>query len=350
MNPRIAFWLLILMNLIWGGSYAISKWTLMFIPPATLALIRFALGGTVLLLFTNRKAATFSRRDWFDLALIGGLGISIAFILHLWGIKLTSATKVSIEITLEPVFMILLAILFLRESPQPRMIGALCISITGTLLLVTDGKSFPQLWTEMTSGGELYGDLLVILSVILGGVYTVLSKPPARRLGAMAATAWGSLLGALFLIPVSAWEVWTGPAIIWSWGMVLAVGYLGLICTALGYTVWNLVLIDMPVSEMAITLNVQPLAGMIIGMYWLGERLSGIGWIGATTILIGVYLTPATPFDESRKSNGKEGRKKNGENEENEEKNGRCERDERAGKGEKITNVLDALPSSQEII
>ncbi|HQG27413.1 MAG TPA: DMT family transporter, partial [Candidatus Ozemobacteraceae bacterium] len=204
----------------------------------------------------------------------------------------TTATKAAIEITLEPIILVLLARMFLAERLHPRTMAALAISLAGTFLLLLGGKDPATLWKEIVGAGELLGDILVLFSVALGGVYTVISKPVSRRIGAMWTTALSSLIGAGLTLPLAAWEIGAGHVIQWSPGLVLAILFLGLICTALGFALWNLVLIDMPAGIMAVTLNIQPLAGIIIGWLWLGETMTLTGYAGTALILGGVSLLP----------------------------------------------------------
>ncbi len=292
MSRRTGILLLLVMNFVWGGSYAVAKWALGFMPPATLLMSRFLLGGLVLLLVAPRPLPRIARRDWLGVTLVGALGITLAFLLNFWGLQRTTATKAAIEITLEPIILVLLARLFLAERLHPRTMVALAISLAGTFLLLLGGKDAATLWQEIVGAGELLGDILVLISVALGGVYTVISKPVSRRIGAMWTTALSSLIGAGLTVPLAVWEIGAGHVIQWNGGLVLAILFFGLICTALGFALWNLVLIDMPAGIMAVTLNVQPLAGIIIGWLWLGETMTLTGYAGTALILGGVSLLP----------------------------------------------------------
>ena len=290
MTRRTGILLLLVMNFVWGGSYAVIKWALQYMPPATLAMTRFLIGGIVLYALVPRPRPPISRRDWIGVTLVGALGISLAFLLNFWGLKLTTATKAAIEVTLEPIVLVLLARFVLFEKVHPRTGLALAISLAGTILLLLAGKDAATLWKELVGGGELLGDFLILFSVALGSIYTVLNKPVARHIGSMWATALSCIIGAVLLIPVCAWEVYGGHVIQWSFGLVSAVLFLGLICTALGFALWNRVLVDLPAGDMAVTLNVQPLAGIIIGWVWLGETMTWLGYAGAALILAGVFL------------------------------------------------------------
>jgi drug/metabolite transporter (DMT)-like permease len=291
MEARLLFLALCLMNAVWGMSYALTKWTLLHVPPATLAALRFFVGGGVLYLLVDRRAPPLTRRDWTDLLRIGFLGISVAFMFHYWGIQRTMATKAALAMALEPAFIVCLSLIVLKEHLHRRLILALGISFAGAAMVLIGDKPWATIVAEMTGGGEVFGDVLILFSVVLGSLYTILNKPVIARLGALRATAVGCLLGALFLLPLAVKE---NPGVVLlslPWEVMLSIAFLSLVCTAFGYVLWNYVLGKISASEIAVSLNIQPLSGALMGMWAFGESLSGLGIIGAILILFGVSLS-----------------------------------------------------------
>lgn len=292
MTSRRAFASLCLMNALWGGTYSLTKWTLLFVPPCTLAMIRFFLSGLILAMVSPLKPRDLTKQDWKDLFWVSLLGISLAFMFHYWGIRLTSATKTSIAIALEPIFILALSILVLKEAFHWRVAGAIGVSLFGAILLVAGGKNPEQLSHELFHGGEMMGDLLVIISVVLGSVYTILSKPVVTRLGAIPATSLGFLIGAVLLIPFSLVEYQQGSVIELTVSVVLAILFISTICTAWGYVLWNHCLTQVPASVLGITLYIQPVAGIMSGIFFFGEHLKLLDMTGAFFIFLGVTMAP----------------------------------------------------------
>ncbi|MBF0407024.1 MAG: EamA family transporter [Candidatus Riflebacteria bacterium] len=326
MTNRKAFGLLVIMNVIWGGSYAVSKWVLTYVTPAFLSMTRFLLGGFLLLFLAEKNYLSssketlsslisseqnpqqslikrifnqirISKRNFIELALVYGLGISVGFIVHYHGVRLTTSLKASVEMTLEPVFMILLAIIFLGEPVKKRTLLGLFVSFTGTLLLVFDGKDYNQIINELSTGGQTLGDFLVILSLLLGSAYCVMNKPLAKKIGPFKSTAWGCIIASVLIMPIVLYETYNGAQIQINIGVILAILFLGVLCTAVGYGLWNKILMKMPASDMAITINIQPVAGVLAGLVFMGESLGIVGVIGAFTTLFGIWIVPISPFD-----------------------------------------------------
>ena len=287
-----ALLILLTINLCWGASYAAVKYALEVVPPSTLAFIRFLLGGTFLLLLPGRSRGRLSVHDWKDLFLIGSFGLAISNLLLNQGLTMTSSTKTSIAASLEPVFTIILAIFFLKELLQRKTVVATIISIVGALVLMLGDKSPAQLMAELSGSGEFLGDIMVVVSIFLAAVYSILMKPVAQRLGAIRATSLSFFIGALLLSPIVYLEVSQIWPIIFTRESLIAIMFLGVICNAVAFVLWNIILKYTDAGVMAVTLYAQPIGGVITGWIWLGESLSLTGFVGAALIFAGIWLLP----------------------------------------------------------
>lgn len=287
-----AFIILLTINLCWGASYAAAKYALEVVPPSTLAFIRFIIGGLFLILLPIKSRQPLTGRDWKDLFLIGAFGLAISNFLLNQGLTMTASTKTSIAASLEPVFTILLAVLFLKECLQNKTILATVLSIVGALVLMLGDKSPEQLLKELSGSGEFLGDLMVIFSIFLAAVYSVMMKPVALRVGAIRATSLSFFIGALLLSPIVYHEISSIWPINFTREAIIAIMYLGIICNAVAFVLWNLILKSTDAGIMAVTLYAQPIGGVITGWVWLGESLSLAGTVGAALIFAGIWLLP----------------------------------------------------------
>ncbi len=287
-----ALLILLAINLCWGASYAVAKYALDVVPPSTLAFMRFFLGGLFLMFLPGRKGGPIRSQDWLSLFLIGAFGLAVSNILLNQGLTMTSSTKTAIAASLEPVFTIVLAVIFLKEGLSRKTIGATLISIFGALILMLGNKSLTQLISELGNSGEFLGDLMVIVSTFLFAVYSILMKPVAQRTGAVRATSISFFIGALLLTPMVYLELREIWPISFTRESLIAIMYLGIICNALAFVLWNIILKFTDAGVMAVTLYVQPLGGIVIGWFWLGETLSYTGFIGAALIFAGIWLLP----------------------------------------------------------
>jgi drug/metabolite transporter (DMT)-like permease len=297
-SPVFSLTILLAINLAWGASYAVAKYALEVIPPSTLACIRFLVGGFFLLLIPNREHKTrLTVHDWKDLFIIGSFGLAISNALLNLGLQMTTSTKTAITASLEPIFTIFLAALMLKEVLQRRTIQATIVSIAGAAMLLLGGKTLSQLVVELSSSGGFLGDILVVLSIFTTALYSVLMKPVAQRLGAIRATSYSFLIGSLLLSPIAFLELSQLWPITFTTEALLAIMFLGVLCNAICYVIWNIILKHTEAGVMAVTLYAQPVGGVLVGWLWLGETLSATGIAGAALIFAGIWLLPGEPSD-----------------------------------------------------
>ena len=77
--------------------------------------------------------------------------------------------------------------------------------------------------------------------------------------------------------------MWSSPAV---WGTL----YLAVVITALGYLVWSYVLERVEAPRLAVFINVQPVVGALLGVWWLREPLTVFTVVGGLLVLLGLHL------------------------------------------------------------
>ena len=118
-----AYVVLILANVVYGSSYAVSRVVLEHMGPATLSFCRLAIGSLVLVplaLAQRREDRPLSRSDRWSIFWMGLSGFAAAFAFGNWGLRLSTATNAALLITVEPVSLILLSPLVLGERLTRR--------------------------------------------------------------------------------------------------------------------------------------------------------------------------------------------------------------------------------------
>jgi drug/metabolite transporter (DMT)-like permease len=72
-----------------------------------------------------------------------------------------------------------------------------------------------------------------------------------------------------------------------SWLLLV---WLGVICTAVGYTAWFIVIRDCPLNVMAMTIFAQTIFGVAIAALWVGEKLHWGHLLGGIVITSGLAV------------------------------------------------------------
>ncbi len=284
-----AYVVLLVSNLIFATGYSVSRIVLEDVGPATLAMARLTIGSLILVpwAWSGMVAAKLSREDHWRLALTGVVGFTLAFALGNWGLAHSTASNAALLITVEPASLILLSPLLLGERlSRQEELGA-ALAILGAAVIVVNG--IPGVTQALVPHWQ--GDLILILSGVAYAAYSLLARPVLLRHPALVVTAYSILWGAAAMLPLAALEWATSGPPAATPRALAGTLYLGVVMTALGYAVWNWCLERVETPRVAIFLNIQPLGGALLGVWWLGERLTAFTVVGGLLILAGLHLT-----------------------------------------------------------
>ena len=285
MPPRLGALLAILF---WGVSFVATKAVVREISPVTLIFTRAGLGTALLvaILAVRRQRPLPPRDALLPLAVMGFVGVAFHQLLQAHALTLTSAVNTGWLIGLTPLWSALLSAFVLRERFGAAKIAGLLVGFAGAALVVTRG----QLAAALLALPATRGDLLILASTVNWALYTVLGHPTIRRLGPTRATAGAMLLGWLMLAPSFAARAgWSDYARLTPAGW-LAVLFLGVACSGLGYLFWYGALERVEASRVAALLYLEPLVTLAAAVALLGEPVRITTVVGGLMVAGGVIL------------------------------------------------------------
>jgi len=277
---------LLLQTVISGGTYLVAKRALAEVPVSTLVLWRFLLSGTVfaLLVVALPGPALPPRRAVPATLGLGFLAGPLNQGLFFAGLERSTAAHASLLYALTPIGVYLYSVLRGREAPSTRAGLGLLLAFSGALvLLLAHGLR--------ALSGVFVGDLLILGAVTAWVVYTAEGKAFIGEHGALRATAWSMIAGALWLLPLTPWVLRPAFVLGAGVGVKASILYLALLTSVVSYLLWYWALGRTDASKVAVFSNLQPVATAVAAWGVLGER---IGWevaIGGVLVLAGVRLT-----------------------------------------------------------
>lgn len=280
--------MLLLANVVYGTSYVVIRFAVDAVPPATLAALRLA-GGALVLCLIGRPSGPppATRSDRWKIFWMGVLGFGAAYGLAHAGIARSTATNAALLIATEPVTLILLSPLLLGERLRRREELGAAVVIAGAVVVVTNGV--PGLTTALVPHWR--GDLLLVGSGIAFASYSLFGRDVLARGDVLRVTRQSVVWGLLSILPFAALEWRDGLRPAWTPLAVLAVVYLAVVVTALGYLVWNRALGQVSAPRAAIFLNVQPVVGALLGVLLLDEPVTAFTLLGGALVVAGVWVT-----------------------------------------------------------
>ena len=188
-----------------------------------------------------------------------------------------------------PILAGLIGYLWLRERPGWRWGLATALAVVGCAFLTFAGAPIQRVGSD--AGSSLQIDPLgVLLAVCAGGAYalfTVASKglleihPPDLVLAVV------FTLASLFLAPILLFNdlSWLG-----EWRGAAAAVHLGIVTVAMAYSFFGHGLPHIPAAT-AVTLTLaEPMTAGMLGIFLLGEQLSGAAWGGIGMVFAGLAI------------------------------------------------------------
>jgi drug/metabolite transporter (DMT)-like permease len=282
--------LLLVANLVYATSYVAARLVLDDLPPALLALVRVVGGAAVLVpvvRLVEGRAAPLPRGDAWRIVWMGVFGFAGAFALGNWGLARSTATNAALLIIVEPVSIMLLGPAVLGERLTRREAAGAALAVLGAVVVVLNG--IPGITHALVPHWR--GDLLLVLSGLAYGSYTLIGRDVLARHSALQVTARSIRWGVVSMLPLAGLE-WLAGARPELTGRAIVGGiYLAVVITAFGYLLWNWTLARVAAPQAAIFITVQPIGGAILGVLVLGEPLTAFTVAGGALIVAGLWLT-----------------------------------------------------------
>jgi drug/metabolite transporter (DMT)-like permease len=280
----------LLLNLGLGASYFATKKALAGLPELTIVVVRTAVALACLVPLAGvpslRQILGAGKPVWLRLIAMGGAGYALPLVLGNYGVALSNASRASLLIGTEPLCVALFAALLLRERLSGLRLLALCAGLAGATTVVSNGLPF----RGAPDTSYRAGDLLLIAHGAAWSIYTIAGKSLLGRFPPLATTAASLAVALPLLVPFALFEfphLERGPALLPALGWAVA---LGLFASALGTVLWNQVLVQMDASTLAGFVFLQPLTGVLLAHYALGEELRPQAVAGGALVFAGVYL------------------------------------------------------------
>jgi drug/metabolite transporter (DMT)-like permease len=275
--------ILLVMNFFWAAVYSAYKIIGQTLPTGAIVTLRFGLAGLCLLFVWPWLPGLAPRGR--DLAITGLMGLVLFVLgqrLQVYGNSLGRAGDSAVLMAFEPVITSVLAGIFLREHIGPRRWAGFALGLSGVALL-------HGVWRADFRWAGLGASLIFISSFICEAAYSILGKTIIARAGIMKMLAITLLLGTLGNLALDGAQTIAAARQLpfESWLLVLG---LAIVCTAVGYSLWFLVLRECPVNVAALTVFAQSVFGVALAAVWLHEPLRWGQLWGCLIIVAGLII------------------------------------------------------------
>lgn len=279
-----AWFLLITLSLLWGGSFFFAEIALRELGPLTIVTARVSIGALALLLYLRVIGEHLPREPavLVQLFIMGAINNAIPFSLLVWAQVHLTGGEASILNAATPLFTVLLAhVLTSDERMSANKVLGVVVGICGVAVFMG-----PEAMRGLGS------DLLAQLAVIGATISYAVASIYGRRLRALptSVAATGMLLGSsVLLFPVMFYfesPFATMPGI----DVVGALIALGLLSSSLAYLIYFRILVIAGSTNLMLVTLLVPVSALLLGVMILDEQIPSSAYIGMCIIFIGLIL------------------------------------------------------------
>lgn len=279
--------LLLLMNMCWATIYSAYKFIEHEIPaegaaPAIVT-IRFGLAALCLLLAWPWLPGPSPKGKDFGIACLMGL---VLFVLgqrlQVYGNQLGSAGNSSVLMAVEPLMTSVAGAIFFRERIGPRRFAGFLLALCGVAVL-------NRVWQPGFQITGLLPSVIFLSSFVCESAYSVLGKPVIMRVSVMKVLAVSLAVGVLANLAIDGGNTVRAARQLSPYSWVLMV-WLAVVCTAIGYAIWFIVIRECPMNVAALTIFAQSVFGILFAAMFVGEKLHWGHLFGSLVIVGGLGL------------------------------------------------------------
>ncbi len=287
--------LLIILSILWGGSFFFIEVLVTAWPPLTIVTIRVAIAAMILWLIIAAKKIEIpkSRKAWFALFVVGLLNNAIPFCLIVWGQTQISSGMASILNATVPFFTVLIAGALLSDEriTRGKLLGVI-IGFMGTAIMIG-----PNVLLSGLSSGAVLGQLAVLgaaLSYSVAGVWSRRFK--TLGISPLVIATGQTTMAALMLLPLTLyidqpWTLMNASAV--TWGAMLG---LAVLSTVLAYILYFRLIETAGATNAALVAFLIPISAILLGVFILSEDFTQAQAIGMALIGLGLLIMDGRLF------------------------------------------------------
>jgi drug/metabolite transporter (DMT)-like permease len=279
-DKKMGYLYLALTFCVWGSLYVVSKFVLDKIPPFTVSFLRYLISGIVLFFIMKKmNLKKIEREDYKYIFVIGFLGYFLSMGAQFVGTKLSNASLASLVNSMNPIVIMLLAAIILKEKLTLKKVICIIITIIGVYIIIGG----------VNGDGQTLGILVSVFSVITWSFVSVIVRKITQKYDALQITAYGIFVAIVCTLPVSIYEITTTSTVHFDYKVILSLIYMGIVCTALAHVLWNKSLSVIEASTCSLFYPVQPMVSVLLGWIFLGESID-INFIFGAILIVGGVL------------------------------------------------------------
>jgi drug/metabolite transporter (DMT)-like permease len=277
-----------------GGYVGLSKLLVVVFPVFLLAWMRFGIAAVAMATWTRRAPdeAPLSTRDRKLLFLESFFGNFLFSICMLYGMALTSALAAGVIMAAIPAVVALLSRVFLHERIAARTVAGIACAVGG-IALVSFTKHDPT-----NAASSILGNFMLMAAVTCEAIYVVIGKKLTGKVSPKRISALINLWGLALVTPFGIWQALRfdfSAVPVASWWLLV---FYAVAASMVTVWLWMTGLKHVPASGAGVFTVLLPITAAVVGVVFLGERVSSVQAAAFALALLGVVLATWPGSDE----------------------------------------------------
>jgi drug/metabolite transporter (DMT)-like permease len=289
--------------IVWGSTYFFIRIAIEDFPPFMMAALRFVIAGGLMLTWCLIKKEKIF--DWKNVkpAIISGLlMLFVGTGAVVWSEQFLESSLVAILVSAGPLWFVMLDRRNWKLNLKSKsIILGLLIGFLGVILLFSENVA--QALSSTGSISEIVATGLLIVGSIAWAAGSLYSKYKSTGNSNAVNSAWQMLAAGLLFIVLSSL---TGEFKGFHWSTVstrswLAVIYLVVMGSLIGYSAYVWLLSVRPATQVSTHAYVNPIVAVLLGVLFANEHLSILQITGLAIILVSVLLINLSKYKKQKK-------------------------------------------------
>jgi drug/metabolite transporter (DMT)-like permease len=267
-----------------GSAMVATRFVVDQTGPASLALLRYAIGVLVLLPAVLVAARPrFAARDLAPIAALGIVQFGVLIALLNYGLRSVPSARAALIFATLPLLTMLLAAALGHERLSLAKTTAVLLTLAGVAMALGE----KALWRSDSSGW--LGEAAVFGATLSGAACSVLYRPYVRRYPTIPVSALAMLASVGFLAVLAAGEGFFAGWPHFTAGGWAAIFFIG-VGSGVGYFLWLWALRNAPATHVTVFLALSPFTAAVLGALLLAEAVTLPAALGLICVALGLWL------------------------------------------------------------
>jgi drug/metabolite transporter (DMT)-like permease len=277
-------------TIFWAINFTVGKRCTALIDPFFIASFRIIVTGVFFYVLLPKEERKIRPSDWKAILPLSLTGIATNHICFAWGISKTTPSHSAVIHAIFPVFVGIVAWIFIRERQGPLAMLGMAVAVAGALVVVTGAAR------DETSK-TIAGDLISAVGVLSFSFYTVFGRKAVLQMSSRRVVTLAFLFAAPLLVPFLVYGIVRQPR---PWSEVgmegwLELAYMLVFANMIAYLLHSYALKRLNTGQVAAFTDLQPAIGIGVAVAAGVDHLTGRLVAGAALALVGVVLVQLRP-------------------------------------------------------